>query len=348
MIHTAVQLCRQLFLVLLVWRYKPREITLMCSRTRHTAQEMQQQRGRSGERGGGIGRKMKPSHWPPKITPRTNKSQPRTKNREPRTKQEPTTAKQAAKWPSDTAVCCWVPQPLVLTFWFAAQPPLKMRIVNCPPLARRALRVLNGANLGIAGGRGAPLLTPHHGAMRNATSVALSQLVSQGHQPRSPPPMTNRANNCVWSNLVPRSARDCTVDRRRMLTPFEAPVCRKRQPSWRSLSTRASDPASPTPSSTASSASSSAGGEGDVDNNGKAGDDDNGSCWKCSLTVAEREFFCECGAVQPLDGRLDYFEMLGSPPSVFLDLKAVERQFKNLQRAFHPVSGVLLYYQDTW
>lgn len=203
--------------------------------------------------------------------------------------------------------------------------------------------MLNGANLGI----GAPSLTHPHGATRNATGVALRQLVSQGHQPRSPPRRTSQTNAPVWSKPLPRSAQDCcTVDVRRMLTPFE-PTCRKRRPSWRSLSTRASDPtrpgASPTEGSTAS-VPRSEGGEGGVSDNGRAEgeNDDDSSCWKCSLTVAEREFFCECGAVQPLDGRLDFFEMLGSAPSVFLDLKAVERQFKNLQRAFHPVSGVLL------
>ena len=211
-----------------------------------------------------------------------------------------------------------------------------MRLTKCPNLARGALRALNGANLGIGG---APSLTHHHGATRNATEVALPQLGSQGHQPRSPPPRKHRANASIWSEPMPRSAQDCcTVDVRRMLIPFEAPTCRKRQPSWRSLSTRASNPASPTANSTASASGS----EGGVGDNGRAEGNDGSSCWKCSLAVADREFFCECGAVQPLDGRLDYFEMLGSPPSVFLDLQAVERQFKNMQRAFHPVSSVLL------
>lgn len=187
-------------------------------------------------------------------------------------------------------------------------------------------------------------MPPHHAATRSVSGVALPQLVSQVHQPRSPPPRKNRANASMWSKPMPRSAQDCrTVDVRRVLTPFEAPTRRKRQPSWRSLSTRASDPASPTAKSTAS-ASGSEGGEGGVGDNGRSEGDDDRSCWKCSLTVTAQDFFCECGAVQPLDGRLDYFEMLGSPPSVFLDLKAVERQFKNMQRAFHPVSSVLPVY----
>lgn len=68
----------------------------------------------------------------------------------------------------------------------------------------------------------------------------------------------------------------------------------------------------------------------------------NGSpCWKCKSTVGPREYFCECGAVQLLDGRVDYFEMFDCPPSVFLGLKEVEKRFKNMQRAFHPVSAAL-------
>lgn len=62
--------------------------------------------------------------------------------------------------------------------------------------------------------------------------------------------------------------------------------------------------------------------------------------------MSPRAYFCECGAAQLLDGRLDYFEMFDCPPSVFLELKEVEKRFKNMQRAFHPVSdggGAVLY-----
>lgn len=197
-----------------------------------------------------------------------------------------------------------------------------MRRVNCPPLARGARRLLNGsrANIGIAA---APSLRQR--ATRNASGFALPQHVSQGREPGSPP----RTNAPVWSSRTPRPLRDFTIDHSVILT-FAARKSRKRPPLWRSrsLSTRASDPAK---------AKSDKGGLG---NSGRAQDYE-GSCWKCDLTVAEREFFCECGAVQPLDRRLDYFEMLGSPPAVFLNLKEVERQFKNMQRAFHPVSFVV-------
>lgn len=186
--------------------------------------------------------------------------------------------------------------------------------------------MLNGGSANLVVAAAPPL---RHRATRNATGFAIPQPVSQGRQPGSPP----RTNTSVWSSQTPRLPRDCTVDHSVMLT-LAARISRRRQPSWRSrsLSTRASAPAN---------AKSDGGGPG---NNGR-GQDDEGNCWKCDLTVAEREFFCECGAVQPLDGRLDYFEMLGSPPAVFLDLKEVERQFKNMQRAFHPVSDVSTFFQ---
>ncbi|CAM9378184.1 unnamed protein product, partial [Hapterophycus canaliculatus] len=59
-------------------------------------------------------------------------------------------------------------------------------------------------------------------------------------------------------------------------------------------------------------------------------------CWNCNSPVSCREFFCRCGAAQLLDGRLNYFEMFNCPPSVFLELKEVEKSFKDMQRAFHP------------
>lgn len=91
-------------------------------------------------------------------------------------------------------------------------------------------------------------------------------------------------------------------------------------PGWRSLSTRASDGVS--------SRGSRAEGPGGEDN----------SCWRCESSISLREFFCVCGAAQLLDGRLDYFDMFECPPSVFLDLKDLETKFKDMQRAFHPVS----------
>lgn len=71
---------------------------------------------------------------------------------------------------------------------------------------------------------------------------------------------------------------------------------------------------------------------GDVNNNS------NNNCWKCGVEISWREHFCKCGVIQLLDERLDYFELFQCTPSVFLGLKEVEMRFKNMQRAFHPVS----------
>lgn len=99
---------------------------------------------------------------------------------------------------------------------------------------------------------------------------------------------------------------------------------KRRVPEWRSLSTRTSDGVS--------SRGSRAEGPGGEDN----------SCWRCESSISLREFFCVCGAAQLFDGRLDYFDMFECPPSVFLDLKDLETKFKDMQRAFHPVSTVSL------
>lgn len=67
------------------------------------------------------------------------------------------------------------------------------------------------------------------------------------------------------------------------------------------------------------------------------GGEDN-SCWRCESSISLRKYFCVCGAAQLLDGRLDYFDMFECSPSVFLDLKDLETKFKDMQKAFHPVS----------
>ena len=74
-----------------------------------------------------------------------------------------------------------------------------------------------------------------------------------------------------------------------------------------------------------------------LSNKASAGDG-NSPCWKCTSPVELRQFFCDCGAAQLLDERLDYFEMFHQSPSVLVDANDIEKQFKNMQRAFHPVS----------
>lgn len=76
------------------------------------------------------------------------------------------------------------------------------------------------------------------------------------------------------------------------------------------------------------------------DSNGNS-NNSSSRCWKCNSMVSWREYFCKCGVAQLLDERLDYFEMFDCPPSVFLELGEVEKRFKKMQRAFHPVSTSL-------
>lgn len=113
-------------------------------------------------------------------------------------------------------------------------------------------------------------------------------------------------------------ARVVGVDSRR--SPHKTHcTCRALLPDWRSLSCRAMRN-SPTKLSTV-----------------HQGHERN--CWKCNSPISSRAFFCSCGAPQPLgEKRADYFEMFDCSPSVFLDVKELEKKFKNMQRAFHPVS----------
>lgn len=97
-------------------------------------------------------------------------------------------------------------------------------------------------------------------------------------------------------------------------------ACRKLLPGWRSLSSRVMG------NSAAKLSTIQKGREC--------------NCWKCKSSICSRAFFCSCGAPQPLgEGRVDYFEMFDLNPSVFLDVKELEKKFKNMQKAFHPVSS---------
>lgn len=101
---------------------------------------------------------------------------------------------------------------------------------------------------------------------------------------------------------------------------------RKRPLGRRTLSTR-----------TPNAASVSRSGDRDGNSNNSSSSSSR-CCWKCNSTVSWREYFCKCGVAQLLDERLDYFEMFDCPPSVFLELGEIEKRFKKMQRAFHPVS----------
>lgn len=191
--------------------------------------------------------------------------------------------------------------------------------VNRPTLMKGLVRALTGVRDGTTAFKTAP-------ACSSGSTRSIAHLCSQqpAFPPRSPPPAKSThaiKRPCSTLRYPQQQAVHCEG-----LRAFDSQGSRKRpSPVWRSLSTSRSDGSA--------GRAGSAGGDASTD---KVQED--AICWKCESPVDWRDFFCECGAAQLLDGRLDYFEMFGHPPSVFLDTKEVEKKYKNIQRAFHPVS----------
>lgn len=155
-----------------------------------------------------------------------------------------------------------------------------------------------------------------HTALRSSTSgISISPQV-QSPPSRSPPVLRRHAR--------PSARTDGVV-------ALKLYAYRKRPLGTRALFARKSD---------ADNVASSGGEHGDI-NTGSSSGSASSTCWKCNSPVGSRKFFCQCGAAQLLDGRLNYFEMFDCPPLVFLDLKKVEKSFKDMQRAFHPVRDAM-------
>ena len=188
---------------------------------------------------------------------------------------------------------------------------LPMRPANHLPLRSRLLRLVTGTCREIA-------VEARPGAQPSVPAATATRSPRPSRRPA--PPHRAGLACCGQAGLSSDG-----------LVHFARDASRKRPVGWRLLTTRAS--------------SEDGGAGGDITNGSNGSTSSNGNtdntapCWKCGSTVSRREYFCECGAAQPLDGRLDYFEMFGCPPSVFLELKEVENRFKNMQRAFHPVSA---------
>lgn len=59
-------------------------------------------------------------------------------------------------------------------------------------------------------------------------------------------------------------------------------------------------------------------------------------CWNCQ-SESGGEYFCEhCIKIQPLSKEVDYFNCLGLPRVLNIDLKDLEHRFYELSRKFHP------------
>ncbi|CAM9321611.1 unnamed protein product [Discosporangium mesarthrocarpum] len=59
-------------------------------------------------------------------------------------------------------------------------------------------------------------------------------------------------------------------------------------------------------------------------------------CWNCGFSLECASFFCECGAVQPLDCHANYFEIFDTPVSVLVNPEQLEKKFMEMQKIFHP------------
>lgn len=62
------------------------------------------------------------------------------------------------------------------------------------------------------------------------------------------------------------------------------------------------------------------------------------NCWKCSTPLSNSAVpLCDsCGAVQPINEKCNFFAIFGLEQAVDIDKNAMERRFKELQRALHP------------
>jgi len=59
-------------------------------------------------------------------------------------------------------------------------------------------------------------------------------------------------------------------------------------------------------------------------------------CWNCQSEVGG-EYFCDhCIKIQPAPSDVDYFQRLGLPRHLTLDLQDLERRFHELSRKIHP------------
>uniref|UniRef100_A0A7S3Y1H3 J domain-containing protein n=1 Tax=Heterosigma akashiwo TaxID=2829 RepID=A0A7S3Y1H3_HETAK len=59
------------------------------------------------------------------------------------------------------------------------------------------------------------------------------------------------------------------------------------------------------------------------------------SCWQCGLRDRCSGFFCDCGALQPLQNE-NYFEILKCPVHFDVDMKYLEQNYWKLQKQLHP------------
>jgi molecular chaperone HscB len=59
-------------------------------------------------------------------------------------------------------------------------------------------------------------------------------------------------------------------------------------------------------------------------------------CWSCEKDPGNGVLCQGCSAIQPADGSLDHFAVLGAPPRFDVDAGELERRYRELSRQVHP------------
>ncbi|KAF7258118.1 hypothetical protein EG68_05017 [Paragonimus skrjabini miyazakii] len=60
-------------------------------------------------------------------------------------------------------------------------------------------------------------------------------------------------------------------------------------------------------------------------------------CWSCNRPVYNREYFCECNKIQPIDKNMSYFDAFGYfKPVVQIDTVDLARRMRDIQKQLHP------------
>ena len=59
-------------------------------------------------------------------------------------------------------------------------------------------------------------------------------------------------------------------------------------------------------------------------------------CWKCGKPAGAGHFCHECGTIQPLPRGTDYFQMLGLPRKLWIEMEGLETRFHQLSWKLHP------------
>ena len=60
------------------------------------------------------------------------------------------------------------------------------------------------------------------------------------------------------------------------------------------------------------------------------------TCWSCQASTAGEHFCAACGKIQPLPRGADYFQFLGLPRKLWIEMDALDSKFHQLSWKLHP------------